>query len=295
MNINIKNDLLSRFIINLPPDEWINNSDRLCYHCEQSYWYYLDNYCNNNNQNSNNENNHSNFIKYMQELLKPFFIDNDNNIIKTWVQHYFNHYKPAIPVVGIVLLDLNKKQILMVQPRSTPTKWTIPKGKQNKNESEIECMMREFTEETGFIFQQTEKNCKKLGVFKTKYVYRTTVYVVLVSADQYCPRDSQNNKEIEKVEWQNMLEKRNLTQLAQQVIKRVIKKYYSDDDDVGDVKGVNGEQGGAGGIIGDVINSIEEEDEDGGGGEVTVTTTCGADKKNELRQKTNNVAPIINK
>jgi len=71
---------------------------------------------------------------------------------------------------GIIIYNdkfRNKIYIIIINDRAS-SKWGLPKGGIEKNESYIECAMREIKEETGLNIKLTE-NTKKIKIHGTYY------------------------------------------------------------------------------------------------------------------------------
>ena len=62
----------------------------------------------------------------------------------------FLEYKVRVPVCGAIILSPECDQVLLVRGWKVNGSWSWPRGKINKNESEMDCALREVEEEIGF-------------------------------------------------------------------------------------------------------------------------------------------------
>lgn len=144
-NNEIIDDILCRFIVNLPQKEL--KYDRIFFHMQEAYWFYLDFVLQNKdlvpkppeiNQ------------KYFAQILfdrSPLIICDrrDYNLL----YKKFHDYQSQIPVYGAIILNQLLDKILLVM-NWKQTSYSFPKGKINQNESEINCAAREVWEEIGY-------------------------------------------------------------------------------------------------------------------------------------------------
>jgi 8-oxo-dGTP pyrophosphatase MutT (NUDIX family) len=75
-----------------------------------------------------------------------------------------------VTTCGLFIFDSTGK-ILICQPLGIKGRdgWSIPKGKKEKDESELEAALRECLEETGMDFNYTKKSIIELGTAKYKH------------------------------------------------------------------------------------------------------------------------------
>jgi 8-oxo-dGTP pyrophosphatase MutT (NUDIX family) len=167
--------LLSRFILNLPQSE-LNDWNRIFYHLEHMWWFYLDHLANpslNPGQRLHFSNHSPSFLTFAQRALNTLNITNSitnssitnssitNNItnnrtpgndLKIRFTDY-ERYKRQTPVAGCAPVRYNPNtsmmEVLMVRPAGT-SRWGFSKGKQNAGESLHDTATRETREETGF-------------------------------------------------------------------------------------------------------------------------------------------------
>lgn len=119
--------------------------DRLFFQIEQAWWYYED------------------FFADNDELSLPHFK------LPSFAEKLFNHslllaplrsqcsvlcdqflaYRSQIPVVGIIMLNADLTQVVLVRGWKGKS-WSFPRGKINQGENPVAGAIREAWEETGF-------------------------------------------------------------------------------------------------------------------------------------------------
>lgn len=62
----------------------------------------------------------------------------------------FLAYKTRVPVRGAILLNEKMDQVLLVKGWKKGASWSFPRGKINKDETDLDCAIREVGEETGY-------------------------------------------------------------------------------------------------------------------------------------------------
>ena len=62
----------------------------------------------------------------------------------------FLAYKTRVPVRGAILLNEKMDQALLVKGWKKGASWSFPRGKINKDETDLDCAIREVYEETGY-------------------------------------------------------------------------------------------------------------------------------------------------
>lgn len=139
----VMDELQTRFLVNLPESE-LSSSERIFFQIEQCYWFYEDFYA--------DQFKHlvhyklTNFAQKMFEhcpLLQP---------LSSQCEHMlqdFKLYQSQVPVNGCILLNKEKTKILLVC-NWKGTSWSLPRGKVNERESDLECAKREVKEECGY-------------------------------------------------------------------------------------------------------------------------------------------------
>lgn len=143
--IDILDDLCSRFIINLPPEDR-GNLVRICFQIELAHWFYLDYYCTDESARLNPcgiREFAAHIFQHVPQLREH--IKNLDEVLDNW-----REYKQTVPTYGAILLDTDLTHVLLVQSYWTKASWGFPKGKVNEDEEPWKCAAREVLEETGF-------------------------------------------------------------------------------------------------------------------------------------------------
>ncbi|KAI5651472.1 dcp2, box A domain-containing protein [Phthorimaea operculella] len=191
--IDILDDLCSRFIINLPPEDR-DNLVRICFQIELAHWFYLDYYCTDesNNLNPCGIREFAAHIFHHVPQLRGHASSLDA-VLKNW-----REYKQSVPTYGAILLDTDLTHVLLVQSYWTKASWGFPKGKVNQDEEPWICAAREVYEETGFdISKLINKNDYIEAVIHDQIV---RLYLI-----GHIPRDTKfqprTRNEIKACEW----------------------------------------------------------------------------------------------
>ncbi|KAK9772441.1 putative Nudix hydrolase domain-containing protein [Seiridium cardinale] len=138
-------DLCVRFILNLPEED-LGSIPHICFQIEEAHWFYED------------------FIRVLDPALPhmslkdfclrmfqhcPLFA---NYSIEHHVRAYqeFMQYKTRIPVRGAIMLNHEMDSCVLVRGWKSNSTWSFPRGKINKDETDLDCAIRECWEETGF-------------------------------------------------------------------------------------------------------------------------------------------------
>lgn len=140
-------DLLVRFVVNVP-DEDLSSIERVFFQVEEAQWFYTD------------------FIRQLNpsfpgmkmKLFSEKILDKAPLIWK-WGDPAdslarFGKYKSTIPVRGVAFFNKDLSKVVLVKGMDSNL-WSFPRGKISKDESDLECAVREAEEETGF-------NCRHL-------------------------------------------------------------------------------------------------------------------------------------
>lgn len=159
-------DLFSRFIVNLPAEEQ-RDENRLFYHLELAYYFWVDHY------KGDAKWGVSAFIGEMKQHTSSFFSNGMRRLFRSLslpdrYQHYLNNYKYRIPVCGVVLRMGD--YVLLVKNQSS-NKWGFPKGKQNKGEKAIDCAFRECIEETSLDLTATSAENVSERIYRHADIY----------------------------------------------------------------------------------------------------------------------------
>ncbi|CAH2049586.1 unnamed protein product, partial [Iphiclides podalirius] len=143
--IDILDDLCSRFIINLPPEDR-GNLVRICFQIELAHWFYLDYYC----TDESNRLNPCGIREFAAHIFQHVpqlreHVSSLDAVLDNW-----REYKQTVPTYGAILLNTDLTHVLLVQSYWTKASWGFPKGKVNEDEEPWKCAAREVLEETGF-------------------------------------------------------------------------------------------------------------------------------------------------
>lgn len=135
-------DLLVRFVVNCPEED-LSSIERVLFQIEEAHWFYQD------------------FLRTLNPLLPSMKMKQFTNtliaqcpLIWKWgdpseALAQFGKYKSTIPVRGCALLTPAMDKILLVKGIESSS-WGFPRGKISKDESDVDCALRELEEETGF-------------------------------------------------------------------------------------------------------------------------------------------------
>lgn len=142
--LDILSDLLTRFLIYVPPESK-QNLIRICFQIELAHWYYLDFYvANDSTLKGCNITEFATHVFQHIPSLQPY-CDKLNEIMDEW-----RVYKQSVPTYGAILLSEDLSHVLLVQSYFAKSSWGFPKGKVNEEEDATHCAIREVFEETGF-------------------------------------------------------------------------------------------------------------------------------------------------
>lgn len=139
---HVLEDLLVRFVVNAP-DEDLSSIERIFFQVEEAQWFYTD------------------FVRQLNPYLPhmkmksfaPALLEMAP-LVWRWgdakdALPRFGQYKSTIPVRGVALLNKDLTKIVLVTGKGGYS-WSFPRGKISKDESDIECAIREVREETSF-------------------------------------------------------------------------------------------------------------------------------------------------
>ncbi|CDK28310.1 unnamed protein product [Kuraishia capsulata CBS 1993] len=170
-------DLLVRFLVNCPPED-LSSIERVFFHIEEAQWFYSD------------------FLRQLNPLLpdmdmKTFSAEILQRCPVIWkwgdrasALNRFLKYKKTIPVRGVALLNEKMDKVLLVRSVQGGN-WGFPRGKISKDESDLDCALRELKEETGFDakglvdesdFTERTVRGKNVKIFFAKNVPESTVF-----------------------------------------------------------------------------------------------------------------------
>ncbi|KAK4883136.1 hypothetical protein RN001_006455 [Aquatica leii] len=190
--LDILSDLLTRFLIYVPPESK-QNLIRICFQIELAHWYYLDFYVA--NDSSLKGCSITEFATHVFQhipSLQPY-CDKLTEIMDDW-----KIYKQSVPTYGAILLSEDLTHVLLVQSYFAKSSWGFPKGKVNQEEDPTHCAIREVLEETGFdISTYIDPNLYLEAVIHEQLV---RLYVIMgISMDTKFQPKTRN--EIKACEW----------------------------------------------------------------------------------------------
>jgi 8-oxo-dGTP pyrophosphatase MutT (NUDIX family) len=187
---NVLDDLCVRFILNCP-EEIYSSHERLFFKLEEAHWFYEDFY-----------RRHFNLpVVTFEEFADQVFqhLKLPKNDLLTNLKK-FTSYKSKVPVYGAVILNKSLDKVLLVQHYRSTT-WGFPKGKINKDETDVQCAIREVKEETGFdltdlvepeIFIDLQDKNKEGKLFIIQGISESTKF------------SAQTRHEIRKIQWHDV-------------------------------------------------------------------------------------------
>ena len=135
-------DLLVRFVVNVP-DEDLSSIERVFFQVEEAHWFYLD------------------FVRQLNPELPSMKMKTFSArllekcpLLWKWgdpadALARFGRYKSTIPVRGVALFNEDLTKVLLVKGTESNA-WSFPRGKISKDESDVDCAVREVREEIGF-------------------------------------------------------------------------------------------------------------------------------------------------
>jgi len=136
------NDISSRFFVNLPEED-LKDFDRLFFQLQEASWFYSDFYSQRYNLPKLSSKAFCCRFFQFSPFLRPYVDRFEELHARFW------YYVGQVPVCGCILLSPSLEKCLMVKGFNCSS-WTFPKGKINKNETDVECAIREVFEEVDF-------------------------------------------------------------------------------------------------------------------------------------------------
>lgn len=194
-------DLCVRFILNLPEED-LGSIPHICFQIEEAHWFYED------------------FIRVLDPALPhmslkdfclrmfqhcPLFA---NYSIEHHIRAYqeFMQYKTRIPVRGAIMLNHEMDSCVLVRGWKSNATWSFPRGKINKDETDLDCAVRECWEETGFDLRKaglvpSDDEVKFFDITMRDQHLRMFVFRDVPMDTVFEP---QTRNEIGKVAWYNL-------------------------------------------------------------------------------------------
>jgi mRNA-decapping enzyme subunit 2 len=197
--VDCLDDLCVRFIVNLPNEE-LQSVERICFQIEEAQWFYEDFI---RPQDPNNLPS-MHLRKFSQLMFQhcPLFSAYSEELHQQAYEQFLA-YKTRVPVRGAIMLNEEMTHAVLVKGWKKGAKWSFPRGKINKEETDLDCAVREVWEETGYDLNKADlvepdEHMKKITVTMREqsmmlYVFRG------VPMDTYF--EPQTRKEISKIDW----------------------------------------------------------------------------------------------
>ena len=176
-------------------------------------------------------------------LLKVFDFDKLRKILGMTKKNYIykNEYETAKKKFNY-LISQNKNNIYKLEyliNESTiswdENEWGLPKGRKHPKESNINCAVREFLEETGLQIEDISLllNVKpfqeiytSINNVKYKHIYYFAKFINSNTTLKYNPNNKNQNKEISDINWFNLKESINILRPYYIEKKRIIEDSY---------------------------------------------------------------------
>jgi mRNA-decapping enzyme subunit 2 len=194
-------DLCVRFILNLPEED-LGSIPHICFQIEEAHWFYED------------------FIRVLDPALPhmslkefclrmfqhcPLFANYSTEHHMRAYQE-FMQYKTRIPVRGAIMLNHEMDSCVLVRGWKNNSTWSFPRGKINKDETDLDCAIRECWEETGFDLRKAglvpaDEDVKFFDITMRDQHLRMFVFRDVPMDTVFEP---QTRNEIGKVAWYNL-------------------------------------------------------------------------------------------
>lgn len=175
----ILDDITIRFVIGAP--EFIRlHPEEYFFVIEEAFWFALDFY----------DAQHTTLLGFAMQLLQHngIFLDTEHDY------GVFKAYKQSIRVYGTMIFSRGFTHCLLVQQQGSSTAITFPKGKKSRDETGIECAIRETMEEVGY-----DVSDKIVDMSVTIFDKITLYFVFNVSLETEFTTHTRN--EISKIFW----------------------------------------------------------------------------------------------
>lgn len=192
-------DLCVRFIVNLPNEE-LQSVERICFQIEEAQWFYEDfiRPLDPNNLPS------MHLRKFSQLMFQhcPLFSAYSEELHQQAYENFLA-YKTRVPVRGAIMLNQDMTHAVLVKGWKKGAKWSFPRGKINKEETDLDCAVREVWEETGYDLRAanlvlSEEKMKHITVTMREQSMMLYVFRGVPMDTYFEPR---TRKEISKIDW----------------------------------------------------------------------------------------------
>lgn len=186
-------DIHSRFLSTLPVEE-LESFDRLFFHLQEASWFYSDFYTDRDSTlpRMTLKTFCRSFFQY-SPFLQPHFPQFEE------LFNNFKEYLGEVPVCGCILLTPDLKKCLMVRGWKCNT-WGWPKGKINRDESELACAAREVFEEVGYDVSGKIHKKRYIDVGLNGNSKRMRMFLV-PGVPENTSFETHTRKEIEEIKW----------------------------------------------------------------------------------------------
>lgn len=203
----IRNDLIARFLVNLPPSE-ISDWNRLLYQALLASWWYTDHYttptvCKTDgtkkrrNRKRKGQPADDSDVKELYKFSQWFFTSPHTPSYEQ-VRSFFYDYYYLIPVCGVIAIDRVHSKWLLVRGNKSQN-FSFPRGKKNRDEPDVACALRETKEETGYDLTQYINPEKSVEVWNKGKKLR--LYLAEVDSEKNPIQATGNGTEISEVRW----------------------------------------------------------------------------------------------
>ncbi len=196
----IFDDLVVRFILNAPEEEY-ENTHRLFFQIEQANWFYCDFYCVRAKKAGQVLPNY-NFKDFAEKIFEqcPPLAPMKDAIHELTSQFY--DYKGSVPSYGAIILNEALDKVLLIRAYRSKNTWGFPKGKINKDESELQAAVREVKEEIGY---DISSKADEHNFVEVLHLDRTKLKLFFVTGvPDNTVFNTQTRKEIREIAWHNI-------------------------------------------------------------------------------------------
>lgn len=183
-----------RFLVNLPAEEF-ESFERLFFAVESAHWFYDDFY----------RERHPSLPRLQLKSFAAKFFDH-TALLQEYAEDVdkltkqFMSYKQEVPTCGAALLNSAMDKVVLVRGWGSGARWGFPKGKLAKNETELECAIREVYEETGFDMTPsvTEDDTHYIDSFSSGRYCRIFIVPDVPESTVF---ETRTRKEISAIRW----------------------------------------------------------------------------------------------
>eukprot|EP00188_Purpureofilum_apyrenoidigerum_P001498 Plantae.Rhodophyta-Purpureofilum_apyrenoidigerum.ctg18283.p1 GENE.Plantae.Rhodophyta-Purpureofilum_apyrenoidigerum.ctg18283~~Plantae.Rhodophyta-Purpureofilum_apyrenoidigerum.ctg18283.p1 ORF type:complete len:396 (+),score=77.15 Plantae.Rhodophyta-Purpureofilum_apyrenoidigerum.ctg18283:400-1587(+) len=191
----VLDDLCCRFLLNLPASEF-ESFDRLFFAIESAHWFYDDFFrVKNRGLPALSLKEFAAAMFAHTPLLQPYQSEVHN------LFEQFKQYRQEVPKCGAALLNSSMTRVLLVHGWGSKGRWSFPKGKLGKDETQLECAIREVEEETSYNFSGQGKEGEFLDVYMQNVKTRIFIVQNVPEDFEFLPR---TRKEISKIQWHDI-------------------------------------------------------------------------------------------